>query len=89
MRVVWVSYELNDIFSSFKYDENFSLVGKNIIRHPSFLEKKIAYFHNSLRKTKNCPLAPRPLQYTIRFEQLDLVFLSKKIRLARLARIGA
>lgn len=52
MRVVWVSYELNDIFSSFKYDENFSLVGKNIIRHP-FLEKKIAYFHNSLRKTKN------------------------------------
>lgn len=29
-RVVWVSYELNNIFSSFKYDENFSLVVNNI-----------------------------------------------------------
>lgn len=35
-RVVQVSSEFSDIFSSFKYDENSSLVVKNVIKHLSF-----------------------------------------------------
>lgn len=33
-RVVWGSYELNVIYSSFKYDENYSSVVRDIIQHP-------------------------------------------------------
>lgn len=47
-RVVWVSYELNNIFSSFKYDENFSLVVNNIKCFS--LKKKIVNFHDQLKK---------------------------------------
>lgn len=38
-RVVWVSYELNDIFSSFKYDENSAFPGKEHHQASSFPEK--------------------------------------------------
>lgn len=45
-RVVWVSYELDNIFSSFKY-ENSSLVVNNIV---FFLKTKKVNFHDQLKR---------------------------------------
>lgn len=61
-RAVWVNDELCDIYNSFKSDENNSLVVKNVIRQPPFLERKkkkqlFVHFHDSLKKTKKLTCA--------------------------------